>query len=159
MSTFCQPSYHRKCQRWGVGGQKKPKSCQHSVWTTAKTKIYQQIINVLFQGLHELWTKILSTFWFASDSWHWSKVAKTFYCKLKRKGDVLASKLFFKTILQIFLWSNGSHKILVQFRKCKTVHNPQTPMCYLYVLWWDPDRWFNYPHFLKSSKKNRVKRH
>ena len=28
MSTFCQRPYHRKCQRGGVGGQKKPKSCQ-----------------------------------------------------------------------------------------------------------------------------------
>ena len=25
MSTFCQRSYHRKCQRRGVGGQKKAK--------------------------------------------------------------------------------------------------------------------------------------
>ena len=31
MSTFCQRSYHRKCQRRGVGGQKKPKSCQRSL--------------------------------------------------------------------------------------------------------------------------------
>ena len=30
MSTFCQRSYHRKCQRRGVGGKKKPKSCQRS---------------------------------------------------------------------------------------------------------------------------------
>ena len=34
MSTFCQRLYHRKCQWRGVGGQKKPKSCQHSLWTT-----------------------------------------------------------------------------------------------------------------------------
>ena len=33
MSTFCQHLYHRKCQRRGVAGQKKPKSCQHSLWT------------------------------------------------------------------------------------------------------------------------------
>ena len=32
MSTFCQLSYHRKCQRRGIGGQKKPKSCQCSLW-------------------------------------------------------------------------------------------------------------------------------
>ena len=31
MSTFCQHSYHRKCQRRGVGGQKNPKSCQRYV--------------------------------------------------------------------------------------------------------------------------------
>jgi hypothetical protein len=30
MSTFCQHSYYRKCQRWGVGGQKIQKSCQLS---------------------------------------------------------------------------------------------------------------------------------
>ena len=30
MSTFCQHSYRRKCQRRGAGGQKKPKSCQRS---------------------------------------------------------------------------------------------------------------------------------
>ena len=30
MSTFCQRSYHRKYQRRGVGGQKKPKSCEHN---------------------------------------------------------------------------------------------------------------------------------
>ena len=34
MSTFCQHLYHRKCKRRGVGGQKKPKSCQRSLWTT-----------------------------------------------------------------------------------------------------------------------------
>ena len=33
-STFCQHSYHRRCKRRGVGGQKKPKSCQSSLWTT-----------------------------------------------------------------------------------------------------------------------------
>ena len=33
-STFCQRLYHRKCQRMGVGGQKKPKSCQHSLCRT-----------------------------------------------------------------------------------------------------------------------------
>ena len=31
MSTFCQRSYHRKCQRRGVGGQEKTKC---SLWTT-----------------------------------------------------------------------------------------------------------------------------
>ena len=31
MSTFCQLSYHRKCQRRGVGGQEMPKSCQRSL--------------------------------------------------------------------------------------------------------------------------------
>ena len=31
ISTFCQRSYHRKCQRSGVGGQKKPKTCQRSL--------------------------------------------------------------------------------------------------------------------------------
>ena len=31
MSTFCQRSYHRKCQRRGLGGQKKPKSCKRSL--------------------------------------------------------------------------------------------------------------------------------
>ena len=31
MSTFFQRSYHRKCQRRGVGGQKKPKSGQRSL--------------------------------------------------------------------------------------------------------------------------------
>ena len=34
MSTFCQHSYHRKCQRKGVGGQKKPKTFQRSMRTT-----------------------------------------------------------------------------------------------------------------------------
>ena len=28
--------YHRECQRRGAGGQKKPKSCQRSLWTTPK---------------------------------------------------------------------------------------------------------------------------
>ena len=28
---FFQHLYHRKCQRWGVGGQEKPKSCQRSL--------------------------------------------------------------------------------------------------------------------------------
>ena len=28
---FCQRLYHRKCQRRGVGGQEKPKSCQRSL--------------------------------------------------------------------------------------------------------------------------------
>ena len=31
MSTFCQRSYHRKCQQRWVGGQKKLKSCQRSL--------------------------------------------------------------------------------------------------------------------------------
>ena len=31
MSTFCRNLYHRKCQRRGVDGQKKPTSCQHSL--------------------------------------------------------------------------------------------------------------------------------
>ena len=34
MSTFCQRLYHKKCQLRGVGGQKKTKSCQRSLWTT-----------------------------------------------------------------------------------------------------------------------------
>ena len=38
MSTFCQRSYHTKCQRRGVGGQKKPKSCQRSLWSKSKVK-------------------------------------------------------------------------------------------------------------------------
>ena len=29
--TFCQRLYHKKRQRRGVGGQKKPKSCQRSL--------------------------------------------------------------------------------------------------------------------------------
>ena len=33
MSTFCQRLCHRKRQRRGVGGQKKLKSCQRSLWT------------------------------------------------------------------------------------------------------------------------------
>ena len=36
MFTFCQRSYHRKCQQRGLGGQKKPKSCQRSLWTPPK---------------------------------------------------------------------------------------------------------------------------
>ena len=39
MSTFCQRLYHRKCQLRGVGGQKEPKSCQRSLWTTPKGKL------------------------------------------------------------------------------------------------------------------------
>ena len=31
MSTFCQRSQGRKCQRRGVCGQKRPKSCQRSL--------------------------------------------------------------------------------------------------------------------------------
>ena len=34
ITTFCQRLYHRKCKRRGVGCQKKPKSCQRSLWTT-----------------------------------------------------------------------------------------------------------------------------
>ena len=34
MTTFCQHSYHRKCQHRWVGGQKEPTSCQCSLWTT-----------------------------------------------------------------------------------------------------------------------------
>ena len=36
MSTFFQRSYHRNCQRRWVGGQKTPKSCQRSLWTTPR---------------------------------------------------------------------------------------------------------------------------
>ena len=39
MSTFCQRSYDTKCQRRGIGGQKKPESCQRSLWTTPKVAI------------------------------------------------------------------------------------------------------------------------
>ena len=35
-TTFCQRSCHRICQH--SGGQKKPKSCQRSLWTTPKQK-------------------------------------------------------------------------------------------------------------------------
>ena len=31
MLTFCQCSYHRKCQHKAVGGQKKPKTFQRSL--------------------------------------------------------------------------------------------------------------------------------
>ena len=34
MYTFFQRSYHRKCQHKGIENRKKPKSCQHSLWTT-----------------------------------------------------------------------------------------------------------------------------
>ena len=30
MFTFCQHSYHRKCQQRGIGDQKKAKSCLRS---------------------------------------------------------------------------------------------------------------------------------
>ena len=40
MSTFCQRSYHRKCQHRVVGGQKEPKSCQRSLWTTPFIKVH-----------------------------------------------------------------------------------------------------------------------
>ena len=40
MSTFCQRSYHRKCQCKAVGDQKKPKSCQRSLWTTPLIKFH-----------------------------------------------------------------------------------------------------------------------
>ena len=33
MSTFCQHSYNRKCQPRGVGGQKKPKFCQCTLYS------------------------------------------------------------------------------------------------------------------------------
>ena len=39
MSTFCQRSYHRKCQRRGVGGQKSQNSRQGSLWTTPYAKL------------------------------------------------------------------------------------------------------------------------
>ena len=29
--TFCQLSYHTKCQNMGLGGRKKPKSCPRSL--------------------------------------------------------------------------------------------------------------------------------
>ena len=32
MSNFCQRSYHRKCKRRWEGDQKKPQSCQRSLW-------------------------------------------------------------------------------------------------------------------------------
>ena len=31
ISTFCQRSYRSKCERRGVGGQKKPKYCQRTL--------------------------------------------------------------------------------------------------------------------------------
>ena len=42
MSTFCQRSYHKNCQHRGVGGQKKPKSCQRSLWTTPNGRLEAQ---------------------------------------------------------------------------------------------------------------------
>jgi hypothetical protein len=33
MTIFCKHSYHRKCKRRGVGGQKKPKFCERSLCT------------------------------------------------------------------------------------------------------------------------------
>ena len=49
MSTSCQRSYHRKCQRRRVGGQKKPKSCQRSLWTKISLvscfKVYYSLKN------------------------------------------------------------------------------------------------------------------
>ena len=44
MALKFQCSYHRKCQRRGKGGQKKPKFCQHSMWTTFKVQIWPMII-------------------------------------------------------------------------------------------------------------------
>ena len=40
VNVHTRSSYHRKCQGRGVGGQKKPKSCQRSLWTTPKPAIY-----------------------------------------------------------------------------------------------------------------------
>ena len=39
--TFCQHAYRGKCQCMGVGGQKKPNSCQGSLWMTLTIKSYK----------------------------------------------------------------------------------------------------------------------
>ena len=38
--TFCKLLCHRKCKRRGVGGQKKPKSCQRSLWKNPYALLY-----------------------------------------------------------------------------------------------------------------------
>ena len=53
MSTFCQRSYHRKCQRRGIGGQK---SFQRSLWTTPKKKKKQKNT---FQRLSVAFVRVL----------------------------------------------------------------------------------------------------
>ena len=51
MSIFCQRSHHRKCQHRWIGGQKKPKSCQRSLWTTPNVKtICWKISDLLWWG-------------------------------------------------------------------------------------------------------------
>ena len=86
-----------------------------------QTKIYQQIINVLVQGLRDLWTKIVASFWFASDSWHWSKVAKTFYCKLKK----LSCRFSYDPMLQTKSWCN--------LENAKQFITPSRPPCVIFM--------------------------
>ena len=60
MSTFFQRLYHRKRQHRGVGGQKRPKSCQRSLWTTPSTT-YQATPEQLSIPLNELPSPSFST--------------------------------------------------------------------------------------------------
>ena len=76
MSTFCQRSYHRKCQRRGVGGQKKakilwmpPKACVDTWWIlrTERELFWQftasQFIAIV-HGSKKKWERTISSCFF-----------------------------------------------------------------------------------------------
>ena len=123
MSIFCQLLYHRKCQLRGVGGQKKPKSCQRSLWTPPYLMLSRQSVSALlcsdfFEFPSSLACLLLKT---SNDSvnirlnfqiwlWNWlleiepkfnSKITdNTFYASCDILCTYTIRKLFLETLTQ-----------------------------------------------------------
>ena len=75
MSTFCQRSYHRKCQSRVLGGLQKPKCCQHSLWTTPWVKIHLAKVNILFWTILMIWRP--NNNYNTKFTWNFVKIGRT----------------------------------------------------------------------------------
>ena len=104
MPTFCQCLYHRKCQRRGVGGQKKLKSCQRSLWTAPYLIIEARIENV---HCLEIYNLNLSLSW---------KICNQYCYNTEWQSNVEFSRLF----IQNLHWKLGQQTPKLYFFRNKT---------------------------------------